>query len=63
MSRRKSGARARSKRGALNGSASAESVQARADSLTAALESGVGYPPDRGGSPPQVASRHARAHA
>ena len=48
MSRRKSGSRARSKRGAPNGLASDESVRARADSLTAALESGVGCLPERG---------------
>jgi GTP-binding protein EngB required for normal cell division len=61
MSRRKSGARARSRRGALNGSASAESVRARSDSLTAALESGAGCLPERGVYRAEVAIMKAAA--
>ena len=48
MTRRKMGARAASKKGSYVGSASVESVRARAASLTSALESGVACLPARG---------------
>ena len=61
MSRRKSGGRAASKRGAAKGTASAESVQTRAASLIAALESGVGCLPERGVYRAEVAIMKAAA--
>ena len=61
MSRRKSGGRAGSKRGGSKARASAESVQARAASLIAALESGVGCLAERGVYRAEVAIMKAAA--
>ena len=61
MSRRRVGGRAGSKREASKSMASAESVKARAASLTAALESGVGCLQERGVYRAEVAITKAAA--